>query len=83
MAIYLYLTVIHGYNNDNCITMIQLLQVSPIATLSIKESDATLLQVCWEALVQSDSHISYYLIRACNLNSSAESSVVLVNQNHN
>ena len=38
-------------------------------TLSVKESDATLFQVCWEAPVQSDSHISYYLLRACNLNS--------------
>ena len=48
-------------------------------TLSVKESDATLLQVCWEAPVQSDSHISYYLIRACNLNSSAESNKVTSN----
>ena len=38
-------------------------------TLSVKESDATLFQVFWEAPVQSDSHISYYLLRACNLNS--------------
>ena len=45
-------------------------------TLSIKESDATLFQVCWEAPVQSDSHISYYLLRACNLNSSAETNKV-------
>ena len=29
-----------------------------------------MFQVCWEAPVQSDSRISYYLIRACNLNSS-------------
>ena len=45
-------------------------------TLSVKESDATLFQVCWEAPVQSDSHISYYLLRACNLNSSIESNKV-------
>ena len=38
-------------------------------TLSVKESEATLFQVCWEASVQSDSHISYYLLRVCNLNS--------------
>ena len=41
-------------------------------TLSVKESEATLFQVCWEAPVQSDSHISYYLLGACNLNSSFE-----------
>ena len=35
-----------------------------------------MFQVCWEAPVQSDSHISYYLIRACNLNSNAESDKV-------
>ena len=28
-----------------------------------------MFQVCWEAPVQSDSHISYYLIRACKHNS--------------
>ena len=38
-------------------------------TISVKESEATLFQVCWEAPVQSDSPISYYSIRACNLNS--------------
>ena len=43
-------------------------------TLLVKESEATLFQVCWEAPVQSDSHISYYSIRVCNLNSSAENS---------
>ena len=48
-------------------------------TLLVKESDATLFQVCWEAPVLSDSHISYYLIRACNLNSSAESNKVTSN----
>ena len=37
--------------------------------ISIKESEATFFQVCWEAPIQSDSHISYYSIRACNLNS--------------
>ena len=43
-------------------------------TLLVKESDATLFQVCWEAPpVQSDSHISYYLLRACSLNSSVDS----------
>ena len=47
--------------------------------LLVKKSDATLFQVCWEAPVQSDSHISYYLIRACNLNNSAESSKVTSN----
>ena len=46
---------------------------------SVKDRDATLFQVCWEAPVQSDSHISYYLIRACNLNNSAESSKVTSN----
>ena len=45
-------------------------------TLSVKESDATLFQVCWEAPVQSDSHISYYLLRACSLNSSVDSDKV-------
>ena len=48
-------------------------------TLSVKESEATLLQICWEAPVQYDSHISYYLIRACNLNNSAESNKVTSN----
>ena len=48
-------------------------------TLLVKESEATLFQICWEAPVQSDSHISYYLIRACNLNSSAESNKVTSN----
>ena len=38
-----------------------------------------MLQICWEAPVQSDSHISYYLIRACNLNSSVESDKVTSN----
>ena len=49
--------------------------------LSVKESEATLLQICWEAPVQSrsDSHISYYMIRACNLNSSAEGNKVTSN----
>ena len=42
-------------------------------TLSVKESEATLFHVCWEAPVRSDSHISYYLLGACNLNSSSES----------
>ena len=37
-------------------------------TLLVKESEATSLEVCWEAPVQSDSHISYYTLRACNLN---------------
>ena len=45
-------------------------------TLSVKESDATLFQVCWEAPAQSDSHISYYLLRACSLNSSVDSDKV-------
>ena len=45
-------------------------------TVSVKESEATLFLVCWEAPAQSDSHISYYLIRACNLNSNAESDKV-------
>ena len=48
-------------------------------TLLVKESDATLFQVCWEAPVQSDSHISYYRIRTSNLNSSAESNKVTSN----
>ena len=38
-------------------------------TISVKESEATLFQVCWEAPIQSDFPISYYSIRACNLNS--------------
>ena len=48
-------------------------------TLLVKESEATLFQICWEAPVQFDSHISYYLIRVCNLNSSAESNKVTSN----
>ena len=48
-------------------------------TLSIKESEDTLFQVCWEAPVQSDSPISYYMIRACNLNSTGEVDKVIVN----
>ena len=48
-------------------------------TLSVKESEATLFQICWEAPVQSDSHISYYLIRVCNLNSSSESNKTIFN----
>ena len=44
---------------------------------SVKDRDATLFQVCWEAPVQSDSHISYYLITACNLNSTIESNKVM------
>ena len=47
--------------------------------ISVKDREATLFQVCWEAPVQSDSHISYYMIRACNLNSSAESNKVTTN----
>ena len=47
--------------------------------ISVKESEATLFQVCWEAPVQSDSPISYYLLRACNLNSSSESNKVISN----
>ena len=52
-------------------------------TISVKESEATLFQVCWEALVQSDSPISYYMIRACNLNSSAEVDEVTTNTSTN
>ena len=48
-------------------------------TLLVKESEATLFQICWEAPVQSDSHISYYSIRVCNLNSSAENSKIIFN----
>ena len=47
--------------------------------ISVKESEATLFQICWEAPVQSDSPVSYYLLRACNLNSSAESNKVISN----
>ena len=38
-----------------------------------------MFQVCWEAPLQSDSHISYYSISVCNLNSSAESSKAISN----
>ena len=48
-------------------------------TISVKESEATSFQVCWEAPIQSDSPISYYKIRACNLNSSAENNKVTTN----
>ena len=48
-------------------------------TIAIKESEATSFQVCWEAPVQSHSPISFYLIRACNLNNSAEVDKVTTN----
>ena len=38
----------------------------------VKGSEATSFELCWEASIQSDSPTSYYLIRACNVNSSAE-----------
>ena len=38
----------------------------------VKGSEATSFELCWEASTQSESPTSYYLIRACNVNSSAE-----------
>ena len=52
-------------------------------TLSVKERDATLLHICWEAPVQSDSHISYYTITVCNLNSTIESNKVITDTTSN
>ena len=38
-----------------------------------------MFRVCWEAPFESDSPVSYYLIRACNLNSTTEIDKVTTN----
>ena len=47
--------------------------------ISVKGSEATSFELCWKASVQSDSPISYYFIRACSVNSSAEIDKVTAN----
>ena len=61
--------------------MLEVLLVVPSQPhmISVKGSEATSFTLCWEASVQSDSPISYYLIRACNVNSSAEIDMVTTN----
>ena len=65
--------------NNYCIHIFNVAPPGQPHTIAVKESEATLFQVCWEAPIQTDSPISYYTIRACNLNSSAEVDKVTTN----